>query len=93
MNDVINSRGYSQAALWNRIPAAAWLLMVAIALVSNVLLGYGSLDSVAWRRLGLVLPLIVSIAFVLIADMDAPQHGLIKVIPENLKSLAASLGR
>src|SRR5882672_9434515 len=32
MNDVINSQGYTQAAFWNRIPTAAWLLMAAIAL-------------------------------------------------------------
>ena len=27
MNDVLNSQGYTQAAWWNRIPTAAWLLM------------------------------------------------------------------
>ena len=42
MNDVINSQGYTQAAFWNRIPSAAWWLMVAIALCSNVLFGYRS---------------------------------------------------
>jgi hypothetical protein len=40
MNDVINSQGYTQAAYWNRIPTAAWCLMAAIALCSNVLFGY-----------------------------------------------------
>ncbi|HVQ62339.1 MAG TPA: hypothetical protein VMS53_09675, partial [Burkholderiales bacterium] len=29
MNDVLNSQSYTQAAWWNRIPGAAWLLMVA----------------------------------------------------------------
>ena len=24
MNDVLNSQGYTQAAWWNRIPAAGW---------------------------------------------------------------------
>ena len=28
MNDVLNSQGYTQAAWWNRIPPAAWTLMV-----------------------------------------------------------------
>src|SRR6516165_8787122 len=31
MNDVLNSQGYTQAAWWNRIPAEAWGMMVAIA--------------------------------------------------------------
>ena len=42
MNDVINSQGNTQAAFWNRIPNAAWLLMAAIALCANVLFGYRS---------------------------------------------------
>src|ERR1700732_1237603 len=41
MNDVLNSQGYTQAAWWNRIPIAAWILMFSIAALSNVLLGYG----------------------------------------------------
>lgn len=92
MNDVINSRGYTQAALWNRIPYAAWALMAAIAVCGNVLLGYGSRDARA-TALSFVLPLTVSISFLLIADIDAPRHGLIRVTPENLISLAQSLGR
>ena len=90
MNDVINSQGYTQAAYWNRIPTAAWCLMAAIALCSNVLFGYRSRNA---GRLALVLPLVVSIAFLLIADIDAPRHGLIEVRPQNLESLATSLGK
>jgi hypothetical protein len=93
MNDVINSQGYTQAAFWNRIPTAAWCLMAAIALCSNVLFGYRSRNGKAAGKLALVLPLVVSIAFLLIADIDAPRHGLIHVSPQNLESLAKSLGR
>ena len=90
MNDVINSQGYTQAAYWNRIPVAAWYLLAAIALCSNVLFGYRSQNA---GKLALALPLVVSICFLLIADTDAPRHGLIEVRPQNLESLAASLGR
>ena len=41
MNDVLNSQGYTQAAMWNRIPIAAWVLMAAIAIGCNLLVGYG----------------------------------------------------
>jgi len=92
MNDVINSQGYTQAALWNRIPVAAWCLMGAIALCCVVLFGYSSRSKLAGRELAFVLPFIIAIAFFLIADIDAPRHGLIRVIPQNLESLAASLG-
>ncbi|WP_439370916.1 hypothetical protein [Bradyrhizobium sp. DASA03120] len=87
MNDVINSQGYTQAAYWNRIPIAAWYLMAIIALCSNALMGYRSRSGKAGRGLVFVLPLIVSFAFLLIADIDAPRHGLIEVRPQNLESL------
>ena len=93
MNDVINSQGYTQAAFWNRIPNAAWVLMAAIALCSNVLFGYRSRNAKAAGKLAMVLPFVVSIAFLLIADIDAPRHGLIRISPQNLESLAKSLGR
>ena len=89
MNDVLNTRGYTQAAWWNRIPRAAWCLMVAIAIFCNLLIGYG-----AHRRgilLFLVLPLALSISFFLISDIDSPRGGVIRIRPQNLESLAQSL--
>lgn len=90
MNDVFKAQGDAQAADGNRIPIAAWLLMAAIALCCTVLLGYRARASM---RLALVLPLVVAVSFFLIADIDTPRHGLIHVGPENLESLAKSLGR
>jgi hypothetical protein len=93
MNDVINSQGYTQAAFWNRLPVGVWWLMVAIALCSNVLFGFRSRDGKAARKLAFVLPFVVAIAFLLIADIDAPRRGLIHVRPQNLEALAKSFGR
>jgi hypothetical protein len=91
MNDVLNSQGYTQAAWWNRIPIAAWGLMVAIAICCNILIGYSSrrIETKAPRYF--VLPLIVAISFFLIADIDSPRGGVIRVHPQNLTSLAQSL--
>ncbi len=58
MNDVLNSRGYAQAAWLNRIPVSAWALMTAIAICCNLLIGYGSHRGEAKALLLLVLPLI-----------------------------------
>jgi len=91
MNDVLNSQGYTQAAWWNRIPLAAWALMLAIAVCGNLLLGYGAHKTNAVRVLLLVLPLVVSISFFLIADIDSPRGGVIRVNPQNLRSLVTSL--
>ncbi|AXC11152.1 hypothetical protein ACPOL_1810 [Acidisarcina polymorpha] len=89
MNDVLNSQGYTQAAWWNRIPKAAWALLYIIAIVSNVLLGYGAHGKAL--ALSLVLPLLVSISFLLISDIDSPRGGIIRVQPQNLAALADSL--
>jgi hypothetical protein len=91
MNDVLNSQGYTQAAWLNRIPIAAWALMTAIAICSTMLVGIGARGARAGSRLHLVLPLVISIAFFLIADIDSPRRGIIRVIPQNLLSLSQSL--
>jgi hypothetical protein len=91
MNDVLNSQGYTQAAWWNRIPFAAWGLMVAIAICCNVLIGYGALHAEAKSIRLIVLPLVVAISFLLIADIDSPRSGVIHVRPQNLMSLAQSM--
>jgi len=91
MNDVLNSQGYTQAAWWNRIPPAAWALMAAIAICCNLLVGYGARSSKAHAVLLFVLPFVLSIAFMLIADIDSPRSGFIHVTPQNLLSLSESL--
>jgi hypothetical protein len=91
MNDVLNSQSYTQAAWLNRIPPAAWALVAIISLAANGMVG------ALWRRgrpMGLlsgILPVIVSLSLVLIADIDSPRGGLIPVRPVGLISLAASL--
>jgi hypothetical protein len=88
MNDVLNSQGYTQAAWWNRIPLAAWFLMFLIAICGNVILGYYLHDLKIRGTLSLVLPLVLSISFLLIADIDSPRRGFVHVSPEDLKSLS-----
>lgn len=82
MNDVFNSQADTKAAWLNRIPTGAWALMVLIAIFSNLLLGYRERSS--GRLALLVLPVIASIAFFLIADIDSPYVGVISVVPHNL---------
>jgi hypothetical protein len=91
MNDVLNAQGYTQAAWWNRIPHAAWGLMAIIAIFCNVMVGFGMRDIRAEGFLLTILPLVVAISFFLIADIDSPRAGVIRVAPQNLLSLAESL--
>jgi protein-S-isoprenylcysteine O-methyltransferase Ste14 len=89
MNDVINSQGYTQAAWWNRIPLGAWAMMALMAMSCNLLIGYGE------RRKGelilFVLPVVVAAALFLIADLDDPRGGVIRVHPQNLQAVVQSL--
>lgn len=90
-NDVINAQGYTQAALWNRIPHAAWLLMGVMAICANFLVGVGAKRPGAERKLLVVLPFVVASAFFLIGDIDAPRSGVIRVNAQNLDALVQSL--
>ena len=73
MNDVLNSQGYTQAAYWNRIPTAAWALLIAMAIGSCVLVGYGSRSAKSGSKLLPILPLGAAIAIMFIADQNVPR--------------------
>ena len=89
MNDVLNSQGYTQAAWWNRIPVAAWVLLAAVAIGCNLLLGYVAHRTN--RHLFLIAPIAVSLSFFLISEIDSPRWGVIRVVPQNLLSLSQLL--
>ena len=89
MNDVLNSEGYTQAAWWNRLPIAAWTLLMTISIFCNLLIGYVAHGKSAF--LFLILPIALSVSFFLIADLDSPRGGVIRVHPQNLERLAESL--
>jgi hypothetical protein len=91
MNDVINTQGYTQAAWWNRIPLAAWSLLILIGVLCNVLVGYGSRSANGKMRFLLIMPITISISFMLIADIDSPRNGIIRISPLNLISTAQSM--
>jgi hypothetical protein len=58
------------------IPVRAWAMMALMAISCNLLVGYGE------RRKGelflFVLPVVVSLAFSLIADLDNPRGAVIR---------------
>jgi hypothetical protein len=91
MNDVINSQGYTQAAWWNRIPSAAWWLMAAIAIGANILVGFGARNFKKNIGLFMIFPAMVAISFFLIADIDSPRGGVIRIDPRNLIDLKQNI--
>jgi hypothetical protein len=91
MNDVFNSRGYVQAAWWNRIPNTAWALMAAIAVCANVLVGFGARNFKQNIALFMIFPFVISVSFFLISDIDSPRDGVIRIEARNLITLKNSL--
>jgi len=65
--------------------------MIAIAVFSSVMQGYGARTARARLGLLLIMPLTVALSLALIADIDSPRGGLIRVAPQNLLSLQDSL--
>ncbi|HEY1929437.1 MAG TPA: hypothetical protein VGG92_18380 [Caulobacteraceae bacterium] len=85
MTDVLNSRGSTQAAWWNRIPTGAWSMMLVIAFAANFL--HGASERRRTPVLLFVLPLIISAPIFLIADIDAPRAGVVRIVPDDLLAL------
>lgn len=91
MNDVLNAQGYVQASWWNRIPYTAWSLMAAIAICANLLVGFGARNFKKNKGLFIIFPFVISISFFLIADIDSPRGGVIRIEPQNLIALKNTL--
>jgi hypothetical protein len=89
MNDVINSYGYTVAAWRNRLPVEVWLLIIVVATTCNFLIGFGA-EKLSSATLG-ILPLTASLAILLIADVEGPHNGFVRVHPENLIDARASM--
>ena len=89
MNDVINSYGYTVAAWRNRLPIEVWLLIIAVATSCNFLIGFGA-EKLSSATLG-ILPLTASLAILLIADVEGPHNGFVRVHPENLIDARAAM--
>jgi hypothetical protein len=91
MNDVLNSQDYSEAARINHIPLGVWVLMIAIAVFGCAVQGYGAKGKRRTAMLMVILPVTISLSLALIADIDSPRGGIIRVEPQNLTRLIQSL--
>lgn len=89
VNDVANSQRATQAAWLNRIPLAAWALMVTISTGSCWLIGFRARRT-DWLAFSVV-PFAVSVSFFLMSDLDSPLGGAIRIAPQNLTSLSQSI--
>ena len=90
MDNVLDSEGFAQAAWRHHIPLAAWGLLFAISIFCNLLVGRAA-QGRGGGFVFLILPVALSISLFLIAEIDSPRAGTIRVDPQNLENLAHSL--
>jgi hypothetical protein len=63
--------------------------MWAIAICCNLMIGF-YIRPKDPKSIRLIMPIVIGVAFALIADIDTPRRGIITVHPQNLISLAES---
>jgi hypothetical protein len=81
-----------QASLRSRIPGAIWIGLFAVAALSLAVMGYHA-GMVGTRRSLAILAVAVTFSVVieLIADLDRPQEGVLKVSQQALLDLQESM--
>jgi len=82
MNEVIDSEGRSRGAWANRLPDAVWGLLLIIAVGASLLFGVGRTRIPA--VISTALPLAIAVGLFLIAEIDSPRGGVVRVPPDNL---------
>ena len=75
----------------HQIPVVAWALLVLSAVCSNFLIGYNARGKSGSNVLVCIMPIFTALALFMIAEIDVPGKGLIRVAPDNLNALILTL--
>jgi hypothetical protein len=89
LNTTIDESEKRLAALENRIPGSVWIMLVTVAILTSLTLGYSARGKF-WPVL-IALPIMVSIVTALIADLDSARSGFLQTDLRPLKRLEQDL--
>jgi len=89
LNETIDLHDKRVAAFENRIPLPIWILILSISLIAVFTRGT-TLTSRFWLTLILV-PITISITVALIADLDSPTRGLLRLDQRTMQRLKADM--
>jgi len=90
LNEVIELHGKRLAAFENRIPITIWLMIVSVALIAVFARGL-TLGRRFWLTLALA-PITIALVVALIADLDTPSAGLIRLDDRAMQRLQSEMG-
>jgi hypothetical protein len=91
LNETIDDSEKRTASFENRIPTAAWILLIFMALWASGLVGIGM--SKRSRPLLIVLPLVIGSAMALILDLDSPRAGFIELRQRSMVRVADQISK
>lgn len=89
LNEMIDLDDQRRAAIENRLPGAIWLMLVVLSFLTCLLVGYSQRRRMLLTIL--VTPLMISLVMALVADLDTPGSGLIRVGQQSLQRVKADL--
>jgi hypothetical protein len=89
LNETIDLDAKRRAALENRVPSPIWGTLVFLSLLTCLMVGYSQRQR--FLPAMLVPPLMIAIVMSLIADLDTPGNGLIRVGQESIERLHSEL--
>lgn len=90
LNEIIDLHGKRLAAFENRIPITIWLMIVSVALIAVFARGL-ALGRRFWLTLALA-PVTIALVVALIADLDTPSAGLIRLDDRAMQRLQSEIG-
>ena len=89
LNETIDLSEKRLAAMQSRVPQTVWLLLLCIALWTCLTFGYHQRKR--FWLISVVTPLMIAIAMGLIADLDSPRSGFLRVDLRSLERLSQDL--
>lgn len=91
----VSELGMSQQqtrAVWKRqIPDAAWCVLLLFALSASFLAGYRHPRERGMKRVLLFFPVLTALTLFMIAEIDIPGEGIIRVTPDDLEAMMSTL--
>jgi hypothetical protein len=93
LNDTIDLDATRVTAGRNRIPDSIWLALYAVTILTMAAMGYqfGLTGEHSWP-VTILLALVFTAVILLIADLDRPQAGLLKVSQQAMLDLIDKIG-
>ena len=89
LNETIDLHEKRISAFENRVPQPVWLLIISVSLIAVFTRG-STLATRFWLTL-ILLPITIALVVALIADLDAPSRGLIRLDQRALQRLKADM--